>query len=392
MKKPTDLSPILLTPGPVPLFSAVKHQLGRDMTHHRTTEITQILERLQIQLKKIFQTKEHIYILNATATGAMEAGLTNTLSEGDEVLAVSGGKFGQRWLELSEIYRLKAHPLHIPWGTAPTSRQIEEKLKNHPQIKAVLIQACETSTAVFYPIQEIARLTKDNPRLLLIVDAVTALLAASIKMDDWGIDILIGGSQKSFALPAGMSFISLSKKAQEFQKTSRLPAYYFDLKKEKTANLKGQTAFSANVSFIRALNASLDTIFEQGLENFQKKSQKMAEATGLFCKQLGLKIFSSGPSLTAVTVPEGINGLEIKKYMQKQNIIVGGGQDKLEGKIIRFGHLGNIQPDDLIQGLKALGLALRQQDSEIFTSGQLETACLKAKQILIHKKIFEESK
>lgn len=379
-------TPILLTPGPVPLSLEVKTQLSRDMTHHRSKEIKQSLERLQIHLKQIFHTKEHVYIINSTGTGAMEASITNTLSPGDEVLIVCGGKFGNRWLELAKTYHLTSHDIQVPWGQAVPVSQIEEKLKKHPKIKAIFVQACETSTAVFHPIKNISLLTQNRGDLLLIVDAVTALIVTDIMMDEWGVDVLIGGSQKSFALPAGLSFIALSKKASQFQKNSRLPAYYFDLEKERQANLKGQTAFSANVSFIRALDASLNQIIREGIKNHQKKYQLLAQSTQEFCQELGLKIFSSSPSLTAICVPKNIDGLKIKKFMEEQNIIVGGGQDQLKGKIIRFGHIGNIQVQHHIQGLKIFGLAVKKQNSQIFSLEKLEQSLLKAQNCLTHFK------
>ena len=375
---------ILLSPGPVALSPAVREQLGRSMTHHRSMEIKQALARLQSSFQKIFKTKEHIYMLNSSGTGAMEAALTNTLSPQDEVLVISAGKFGQRWKELALAYGLTPHELKVPWGEAVSVSSIKEKLKSHPQIKAILVQACETSTAVNHPIKELAGLTKNLPETLLIVDAISALMMMDLDMDDFGIDILIGGSQKSFALPTGMSFLALSKKAYEFQKASCLPVFYFDLNKEKKANQKGETSFSSNVSFIRALDASLQDYIQQGVSQIRKKAKTLAQATEQFAKHLNLKLFSSAPSLTvtAVTMPENIDGNQIKKFMEEQNVIVGGGQDFLQGKIIRFGHIGYIQYKDYAKALEIFGKALQNQKPEIYTEKILETAQKKAEEIL----------
>lgn len=375
---------ILLSPGPVALSPVVREQLGRSMTHHRSREIIQVLARLQSSLQKVFKTREHIYILNSSGTGAMEAALTNTLTPQDEVLVISAGKFGQRWKELSFAYCLTAHEIKVPWGTAVNVSTVKEKLKSHPQIKAVLVQACETSTAVNHPIKELAVLTKALPQTLLIVDAISALMMMDLDMDDDGIDILIGGSQKSFALPAGLSFLSLSKKAQEFQKTSLLPSYYFNLQKEKSANKKGETSFSANVSFIRALDASLQDCLRQGFSKLRNKAKTLATATEQFARQLNLKLFSAAPSLTvtAITMPENIDGDQVKKFMEEQNVIVGGGQDILKGKIIRFGHIGHIQYRDYAVALNIFGKALQKQKPEIYTEEILKTAQEKAEEIL----------
>ncbi len=375
---------ILLSPGPVALSPAVREQLSRPMTHHRSAEIKQTLARLQSSLQKIFKTKEHIYILNSSGTGGMESALTNTLSPQDEVLVVSAGKFGQRWTELSKAYGLIPHEILVPWGEAVDASSVQEKLKTNPQIKAVLVQACETSTAVNHPIKELAGLTKNLPQTLLIVDAVSALMMMDLDMDNWGIDILIGGSQKSFALPTGMSFLALSKKAYEFQKTSRLPVFYFDLKREKQANQKGETAFSANVSFIRALDASLQEYSHQDCSQIRNQANILVQATEKFAKCLNLKFFSSTPSLTvtALTMPENVDGGKVKKFMEEKNVIVGGGQDFLKGKIIRFGHIGHIQHKDYAKALKIFGKALQDQQPNIYTEELLKTAQLQAEKTL----------
>ncbi len=384
MQNSLDSNIILLTPGPVPMSNAVKTQLGRDMTHHRSKEIIKTLARVQTQLKNIFQTQESVYILNSTGTGAMEASLTNTLSPHDEVLAVCAGKFGQRWVDLAQAYSLIPHDIQVPWKKAVDISLIEEKLKEHPQTKAILVQACETSTAVFHPIKEIAQLTKHKKDLLIIVDAISALTTVDLPMDKWGIDVLIGGSQKSFALPAGLSFIALSKKAQAFQKTSKLPVYYFDLEKEKKANEKGQTAFTGNVSFLRALEASLNEFQKMGIPNVQKKCQALAQVTHQFCHDLKLSLFSlaPGPAVTAICVPQGVDGVLLKKTMEEQNVIVGGGQDHLKGKIIRFGHLGAISTKNYIQGLRIFGESLQKQKPDLFTLKQLQAALSKSENFL----------
>ena len=359
------------------------------MTHHRSKEISKALVQIQSHLQKIFQTQEPVYILNSTGTGAMEASLTNTLSPDDSILAVCAGKFGDRWKEMAQAHQLISHDIQVPWGKAVRTKDVQEKLEKHPEIRAVLIQACETSTTVVHPIQEISQLTRNKENTLLIVDAISALLTMDLPMDEWGMDVLIGGTQKSFGLPAGLSFIALSKKAQKFQKTSRTPAYYFDLEKEKKANAKGQTAFSGNVSFLRALKTSLDEFQKIGFSNIQKKSQSLAKATQEFCKDLSLSLFSlsSGPSVTGICMPKDIDGSLVKNIMEERNVIVGGGQDHLKGRIIRFGHLGAIKTKNYIQGLRVFGEVLRDQKPELFSEQQLQSALVKAETFLNSKNI-----
>ena len=279
--------------------------------------------------------------LNASGTGAMSAALLNTLSPKDKVLAICAGRFGQRWAEMASAYQLQTQIINIPWGEAVKVQQVKAILKKDPQIKAILIQACETSTGVLHPIQKLAQLTKTNSKILLIVDAISALGAVNIPMDKWGIDVLIGGSQKSFSLPTGMSFICLSKKAWQFNKTSRLPVYYLDLKKEKAAQKKGQTAFSSNVSYIKALYQ----FFSSGAGNINTRiqhSRKMSKMTLNFCKNLDLNTFAKvpSPSMTSITLPAHIDGIKLKKYIEiKYAVIFAGGQEKLKGRVLRIGTL-----------------------------------------------------
>ena len=374
MKK--KLPPILLTPGPVPSSPSVLEALAEPMIHHRTQTFVEQLKQAQYLLKKIFQTTQPVLILNATGTGAMSSALLNTLSPGDQVLSVSAGRFGERWTEMAESYQLNVIPISIPWGQIIKTEDVKTALQKNTNIKAVLSQACETSTGVLHPIKELAEVCQQH-QALFILDAISALGAVDIPMDKWGIDVLIGGSQKSFGLPAGMSFIALSEKAWSFNKESKMPVYYLDLKKELIAQAKGQTAFSSNVAFVRALTKALAPIEEQGLQFFIQRSKNLSQITLEFCKKLNLKIYAENPSpsVTSIALPSHIDGVQLKKQIEnKYNVVVGGGQGQLIGKIIRIGHLGNISTEDLIQGLKALTYCLHEMDSKIITNKQLQTA------------------
>ena len=381
MKKSSYLTPILLSPGPVPMLDIVKEKLGLDMTHHRSQEICEDLKWALTYLKKIFQTQENVYVLNASGTGAMEASLTNTLSPQDEILCICSGKFGERWAQMARTFQIVVHELQVPWGEAVQTSEIEKKLSQNSKIKAVLVQACETSTGVLHPMKEIGNLIHKKKEIILVVDGISALIANPLPMDEWHLDVLVGGSQKSFSLPAGMSFISLSQKAQKFQDRSQLPAFYFDLNKEKKANEELQTSFSSNVSFIRALRVALEYFNQVGVLKIRKKSEALKKATEIFCNHLNLSLFSKSPSasLTAVCIPQGINGSSVKKAMEKKGVVVGGGQDHLKGQIVRFGHLGAISIMDYIQGLKVFGEALREQRENLFTEKELSQSLQKVK-------------
>ena len=375
-KKSDKETPLLLTPGPVSIPVSILQKLSEPMIHHRDQKFTDILKQTRFLLKKIFQTKQEVLILNTSGTGAMSAALLNTLSLKDAVLALSAGKFGERWVEMARAYKLKVFTLKAPWGKAISVQKVRALLNKHPEIKAVLAQACETSTGVLHPIKELASLTQKKPNTLFIVDAISALGAVDIQMDRWGIDIVIGGSQKAFCLPAGMSFIALSQKAWRFNETARLPVYYLNLKKEKKAQEQGQTAFSANVSFIRALHSFLLPLKRKdGLNNMLQKSKQLSKITRQFCKNMNLNIFAepSSPSVTSIVLPKHIDGVKLKKQIEeKHHIVFGGGQGQLKGRIIRVGHIGAISATDLKRGLKCLSLELQSPSTLSSSNNQTD--------------------
>ena len=350
--------PLLLTPGPVPASSPLLKKLAKPYIHHRSSHFIQVFKETRLLLKAVFQTKKEVLILNASGTGAMASALLNTLSPGDTVLALSAGKFGERWIEMAKAYGLQVFTVQAGYGQAIPVPKVSTVLNQNPKIRAVLVQAVETSTGVLHPIKALADLVKKRANTLFIVDAISALGAVDIPMDKWGIDVLIGGSQKFFCLPAGLSFISLSPKAWRFQKTACLPVYYFNLKKEKIAQEKGQTTFSTNVSSIRALHLFLTPLKTiGGLQKMRAKVEYLSQLTQQFCYKADLKIFASpaAPSLTCIALPHYIDGVQLKeKLEQKYRIIVGGGQGKLKGRVIRVGHLGDISPRACKKSLKYL--------------------------------------
>ena len=377
MDKNTHKNFLLLTPGPVPASSSLLQTLAKPMIHHRSPEFVSILKKVKTLLKKVFQTDQEVLILNSSGTGAMAASLLNTLSSGDTVLVLSAGKFGERWAEMAISYKLKVLQLKTPWGKAISPTKVHTILKNNPDIKAVLVQACETSTGVLHPIRELADLIKNSSSTIFIVDAISALGAVNIPMDKWGIDIMIGGSQKSFCLPAGMSFIALSQKAWKFNEKSQFPVYYLNLKKENKAQTQGQTAFSTNVSFIRTLYSFLLPLEKkEGLNKLIQKSRTLSEMTLQFCKHLNLTVFGHppSPSVTSIALPKHIDGVKLKKQIEeKHKVIFGGGQGQLKGNIIRVSHLGDLSVSDLKRGLKCLAMELHSLDTKLINKKDMET-------------------
>jgi len=352
----------LMAPGPVALHPAVKNSLSQDMIHHRTPLFDQILKNCLTQLQQVFQTQEPVYILSGTGSLGMEVALVNVLSPGDEILCIDSGKFGQRWAEMASALGYKVHSLKVPWGEAVQVSEVEKELKKNPHYKAVLCQACETSTAVLHPLQELAQLVSEFPQTLLIIDGITAVGATPLPMDLWNIDVLVAGSQKAFMLPTGLSFVSFSQKAQSRLSSAQTPRYYLDIRLERAANQKGETFFSSSVALIRALEASLKLMLTPRLESWIENIEKRSRGTRKIIKALGLELYSKSPSpsLTALKVPAGVEGQKWRDHLeQKYHITVMGGQDQLKGKILRIGHMGALDPGDFRALAGALYLSLQ---------------------------------
>jgi aspartate aminotransferase-like enzyme len=251
---------------------------------------------------------------------------------------------------------------NVEWGKSFQVSDIEKILEEHPDIKAVTCQACETSTGALNPIQELGKVIK-NTNAILIVDAITALGATNLDMDAWNLDVVIGGSQKAFMLPTGLSFISFSKKAWSRVETSKSPRYYWDIRKEFKANEKNQTYFSSPVTHIRALKTALEIIFKIGANEFIERHLMIAAALRDSGKALGLECYAEHPSstVTAFKLPENINGEKVQKIMEdKHRITIAGGQDHLKGKIIRIGHMGAIEKTHMQLTIEKLSLTLEE--------------------------------
>ena len=348
----------VLAPGPVNLHPKVMEALSLPMIHHRTPEFDAILARTLKNLKPIFGTTEPVYILSSTGSGGMEALLVNLMSADDLVLGVDSGKFGERWCEMVKVFGGRLHRLKVPWGEPVKTSNIAEFLQKHPETKIVMCQACETSTGVVHPIREIAEVVAKYSDTLFIVDGITAVGAMPLPMDEWGIDAMVGGSQKAFMLPTGLSFVSFSKKAWARVQTATTPRFYFDIRKEHAANQKGETFYSSNVSLIRALDVVLQMIHEKGFGHHLEQIAARAQFTRHFAPDLGLNLYSHAPSnsVTALSTPAGMDSQVVRSSLEKNHrITVMGGQDEAKGKILRIGHMGHIEWDQM----QALMVALR---------------------------------
>ncbi|MGE3974966.1 MAG: alanine--glyoxylate aminotransferase family protein [Bdellovibrionales bacterium] len=353
---------LLMTPGPVRVPNEVLAALSEPMIHHRTPAFEKTLAEVLAKLKKIYATEEPVFIHTSTGSGAMESALVNTLSPGDKVLALVSGKFGERWADIARAYGMQVSEIKIPWGEAASLEAVKAALSAE-KFKAVLCQACETSTATQHPIKEIAQLVCQYSETLFLVDAITALGVMELKTDEWGLDVVVGGSQKSLMLPTGLSFISLSKKAQKALEHSKTPRYYWDLRKELKANGTGQTFFSSSVSLIRALDQALTLILKNGLEANITEFARLSRGLRAGGESLGFKTFSKAPSpsVTAFLVPGMMDSEKLRDLLEsKYNLTLMGGQDQLRGKILRVGTLGYVRAEEIRETLRRLALGLQE--------------------------------
>lgn len=356
----------LMTPGPSPVPPFVRESLSQQILHHRTSEFQEILGAVYEGLKSIFCTENPVLILASSGTGAMEAAVSNLFSRGDKVLAITGGKFGERWIEIAKSLSLDAVEMNIEWGSAPSPEDLAKILDENKGIKGVLTTLCETSTATVFDIEKIAKITKEKD-VLLVVDAISGLGQDMLFTDKWGVDVVVSGSQKGLMLPPGLSFLSLSKKAQSALEISDLPKYYFDLKKALKSYAKCDTPYTPAISLIVGLAAVIDAINREGMELRWKKFGKMAEGAREAAKALGLELFSSAPSasVTAICSPGGIKSSDIVKTLRVEHgLSIAGGQANFKDKIFRIAHMGWINEQDLIECFSLLEKVLKDLGHE----------------------------
>lgn len=373
----------LLAPGPTQVPSEVLLSMAMPILHHRSVDFIPILDSAKNGLKWLYQTKNDVLILCSTGTGGMVGAVNNFFNKGDKVIVVNGGKFGERWTKICQAYGLDVDEIVIEWGYTAKAEMIEEKLKSDPNVKGVFIQACETSTGVYHDVETIGNIVKNYENTLFVVDAISALVAHDIKTDEWGIDIMIGGSQKGLMLPPGLAFVSVSEKAWRKNETSKMPRFYFNFKKERENLAKNQTNFTSPVSLIVGLNEAIRMLQKEGLENVFKRHSRLAYATREAIKEIGLNLFSKespSNSVTAVESPSGIDGQLIYKTLRERYAVTAaGGQDKAKGKIFRIAHLGYADTFDVITAIAALEMTLKFLNVPV----QLGKGVAKAQELLM---------
>jgi aspartate aminotransferase-like enzyme len=357
------LKKYLLAPGPTPVPPEVALAMAAPVVLHRTPAFSELFRRVADRSAELFGTSQPVLTLSASGTGAMEAAVTNTLSPGDRVIVVRGGKFGERWSEIGRTFGLEVVDVDVEWGRAVDPAAVEAALRAHPDARAVLVQHSETSTTVVHPVEDLARLTKAT-EALLIVDGITSVGVLDCPMDRTGIDVLVTGSQKALMLPPGLALVALSEKAWAASRRATLPRYYFDLAKARR-NLEDDTsAYTPAVTLLYGLDAVYRLVeAEGGWPEVYRRHRILAEAARRGVAAMGLELLAPtapSPAATGILVPAGIDGGALTKYLRDRlGVTIAGGQGHLKGKILRLAHIGYADSFDVVVGLAALEMALQ---------------------------------
>ncbi|MFP4472419.1 MAG: pyridoxal-phosphate-dependent aminotransferase family protein [Candidatus Omnitrophota bacterium] len=346
---------LMLTPGPTNVPQRLCEVLGRPIIHHRTPQFQQYLKEAVEGLQYVLQTENDVYILASSGTGAMEASVCSLVSPGDKVITVQGGKFGERWTDLCRAFQAEPYVLDGEWGRAVTAAQIKDCLEKDRSIKAVYVTLCETSTGVTPDIKAIGEVVAATDAVL-VVDAVSGLGVEDLQTDNWKVDVVASGSHKGFMLPPGVGFVSMSGKAKALMARSSAPKFYFDLRKYESVFAKPDTPFTPAIGIIMALTESLKIFQEQGLQKLFAHYARLAQGVRAGIKALGLNIFTAEGSrsnvLTAVCIPDGIDGSEVVKRMRDEHgVTIAGGQGELKGRVVRIAHMGSLDEYDLLTGI-----------------------------------------
>jgi aspartate aminotransferase-like enzyme len=351
----------LLTPGPTPLYPPALHAMMASDIHHRTEDFRKAYRSCLADLKEVLATSNDVLMFASSGTGAMDGAVSNLFSKGDKVIVCSAGKFGERWAEIAKAYGLDANVLSVPYGQVVSPEQVHRALQQEPATKAVFVQASETSTGAAHDVRAMGRAVAET-NAILVVDAITGLGTMPLDINGWGLDVLIGGSQKAFMIPPGLAFLSISPKAWKFADTATLPHYYFNLKKEKKSGEAGESSWTPATSLILALAEALRYIKQLGMPKLIENAQMLAQATRTAATRIGLELFapdSPAASATAIKAPEGMDsGIIVKEFRNRFGAIIANGQGSMKSKIFRIAHLGYFDFADLFAVIAGLEVIL----------------------------------
>jgi aspartate aminotransferase-like enzyme len=360
----------LFTPGPTPLLLDAQIQtVAAGNIHHRTEAFRKIMSEALALLKYFYDTKNDVLIFASSGTGAMEGSISNLVSPGERILVGTAGKFGERWVSIAKAYGIESVVVESPYGKPVDIEAMKQKLAKEGPFRAVYIQATETSTAVMNDVQSLGEEVKKYPETALVVDAITGLGTTDLRIDEWGLDIVIGGSQKAVMIPPGLGFVSVSEKAWAMIAKSKLPRFYFDFAKERKNQAKGETAYTPATTLVIGLHTALQYIKKLGRENLIANAALLAEASRAGAQALGLKLFAeSNPAnaATAICAPEGMDsGLIVKDLRTRFGAVIANGQGSMKGQIFRLAHLGYYDIADLFAIFAALEISLHKLGQKV---------------------------
>ena len=351
----------LLTPGPTPLYPPALHAMMASDMHHRTEDFRKAYRSCLADLKEVMGTSGDVLMFASSGTGAMDASVSNLFSKGDKVIVCCAGKFGERWAEIAKAYGLNANVITAPYGSVVTPEQVSAALAAEPAAKGVFVQASETSTGAMHNVEAMGRAIAKT-EAIFVVDAITGLGTMPLDIDGWGLDVVIGGSQKAFMIPPGLAFMSVSPKAWKLAETATLPHFYFNLKKEKKSGDAGESSWTPATSLILALAEALKYVKQIGMEHLVTNAQMLAQATRAAAEKLGLELFaasSPGSSVTALKAPAGMDsGVIVKEFRSRFGSIIANGQGSMKGQIFRIAHLGYFDFSDLFAMIAGLEIIL----------------------------------
>ena len=364
----------LRIPGPIPVPDDILKEMSRPMINHRGPEFKEILYRVTDRLKQVFETSGDVYILSMSGTGAMEAAVVNTLSPGDTVLCASAGAFGDRFGQIAGVYGAEVTGLTFPLGQAVDPDGVRDALRSDPDIKAVLVVHNETSTGVTNPLEEIAKVVKGEFDRLLLVDGISSVCSLPLSTDAWGCDVVATASQKGWMLPPGLAFVSFSERAWEAHAEASMPRFYLDLSMYKRYFEIGQPPYTPAVSVMFALDLALEKLLKEGMNSVFRRHAEVGEATRSGLKEQGLTLFAdeavASNTVTAVNIPDGVDGGRLLSLMREEHgVVLAGGQQSLNGKIFRIGHMGYTTSEDIGGVLAALAELLPRVGSEPSRAG-----------------------
>ena len=337
--------------------------MAAPIIHHRNPEFMEILTRVHEDLKYLFRTTQPVVVLSCSGTGGMEATISSLFKQGDKVITVNAGKFGERWGELVRIFTGNCVEEKVAWGSAIQPERLAELLKEHPDAKGVCLTHSETSTGTAADIQTLSALIREQSDALVLVDGITAVGAHEFHFDDWGVDICITGSQKGLMMPPGLALVAVSERAQDIIKGQSMTQYYLSLKHALKAHAGDDTPFTPAVSLVIGLDEALQMIKAEGIEHISKRHESLANACRQGCNALGMKLFSNSPSfaVTPVWLPEGVKWSAFNKALKNSNgITVAAGQDDYKDKIFRISHLGFYDELDMLTVIGGIERALKE--------------------------------